>query len=87
MGVAKEVAKEGIRVCGMRPGITRTEMWDTQYTPEEVKDFGENAIPIGRLAEVEDMANAVLWLCSDEASYITGETLNVSGAREIFIPT
>ena len=86
-GVAKEVAQEGIRVCGMRPGITRTEIWDTQYTPEEVRDFGRNAIPIGRLGEVEDMAQAILWLCSDEASYITGEILNVSGAREIFIPT
>jgi 3-oxoacyl-[acyl-carrier protein] reductase len=42
-------------------------------------------VPLGRMASPEDIAAAVLWLCSDEASYITGASINVSGGREIYV--
>jgi len=85
MGAAKEVAAEGIRVCGLRPGIIHTEIWDGELSPEKIAELGRSAVPMGRVGEVDEIARSALWLCSDEASYITGTTLNVSGGREIFV--
>jgi NAD(P)-dependent dehydrogenase (short-subunit alcohol dehydrogenase family) len=81
-GLAREVAQEGIRVCGVRPGIIRTEIWND---PQDVVRLGELCVPMGRIGEVEEVATAVLWLCSDEASYVTGTFINVSGGREIHV--
>ena len=85
LGIAKEIAPEGIRVCGIRPGLIKTEIWDTGMGQDEVTELGKRAVPLGRVGEVDDIATATLWLCSSEASYVTGAILNVSGGREIFV--
>ena len=85
LGLAKEVAGEGIRVCCVRPGLIKTEIWDDGMGQDEVTELGKRAVPIGRIGEVGDIATAVLWMCSDEAAYVTGAILNVSGGRETFV--
>jgi len=87
LGIAKEVGQEGIRVCGVRPGLIRTEIWDAGMGQDEVVELGKTAVPIGRIGEVDDIATAVLWLASGEAAYVTGAILNVSGGRETFVRT
>jgi NAD(P)-dependent dehydrogenase (short-subunit alcohol dehydrogenase family) len=86
LGLAGEVAEEGIRVCGVRPGMTATDMWNDGDVPlDEVRRTAATLVPLGRMASPEDIAAAVLWLCSDEASYITATSINVSGGREVFV--
>lgn len=87
LGLAKEIAPEGIRVVGIRPGLIRTEMWDsdTGMGQDAVVEMGKRAVPLGRIGEVEDIANAVVWMASPEASYVSGTVLNVSGGRETFV--
>ena len=84
-GLAKEVAGEGIRVCAVRPGLIRTEMWDTGMGQEAAVELGKSAVPMRRIGETDEIAAAVCWLCSDEASYMTGAIVNVSGGRELFV--
>jgi len=81
-GLAKEVAKEGIRVNAVRPGYVRTEMYeeDLRQSPDWVR-ANIASIPMGRMAEVRDVAAVVLWLMSDEASYVTGSIVDISGGR------
>ena len=52
---------------------------------DEVAELGKRAVPLQRVGEVEDIATATLWLCSDEASYISATVINVSGGRESFV--
>lgn len=85
MGIAKEVANDGIRVCGLRPGFIKTEVWEDQLGDEEVAKLGQRGVPLGRVGEVAEVARATLWLCSDDAAYMTGTTINVSGGREIYV--
>jgi len=87
LGIAKEVGQEGIRVCCVRPGLIRTEIWDAGMGQDEVVELGKKAVPIGRVGEVDEIATAVLWLASEEAAYVTGAILNVSGGRETFVRT
>lgn len=77
---ALEYAKKGIRINVICPGAIKTPMMD-RFTGKDksVEKQFENMEPIGRLGEPEEVANAVLWLCSDEASYITGHTMAVDG--------
>lgn len=77
---ALECAKLGIRINAVCPGIIRTPMIDrfTGKNKEIEKQF-ENMEPIGRLGEPEEVANAVIWLCSDGASFITGDAIAVDG--------
>jgi len=84
-GLAREVAGDGVRVCGVRPGLTLTEMWGADAEQRAAARRAERGVPIGRIASPEEVANAVLWLCSPEASYVTGAILNVSGGRELNI--
>ncbi|HYB10782.1 MAG TPA: SDR family oxidoreductase [Alphaproteobacteria bacterium] len=81
-GLAKEVAKDGIRVNAVRPGYVRTEMYeeDLKQSPEWVRATIA-AIPMGRMAEVRDVSSVVVWLLSDEASYVTGSIIDISGGR------
>jgi NAD(P)-dependent dehydrogenase (short-subunit alcohol dehydrogenase family) len=81
-GLAKEVAREGIRVNAVRPGYVRTEMYeeDLKQSPDWVRATVAS-IPLGRIAEPRDVSAAVLWLMSDEASYITGSIIDISGGR------
>lgn len=78
VGLAKEVAAHGIRVNAVAPGSTLTDIHATAGEPDRptrVKD----RIPMRRLADAEEIARAVLWLLSEEASYVTGAVLRVSG--------
>ena len=80
IGLAKEVATEGIRVNAVRPGIIYTEIHASGGEPcrvERVKD----SIPMKRGGLPQEVANAILWLVSDEASYCAGAFINVSGGR------
>jgi len=80
VGLAKEVAEEGIRVNGVRPGVIYTEIHASGGEPgrvERVKD----AVPMKRGGQAEEVAQAVLWLLSDEASYVTGTIVDVTGGR------
>jgi NAD(P)-dependent dehydrogenase (short-subunit alcohol dehydrogenase family) len=80
MGLAKEVAADRIRVNGVRPGVIRTEIHAASGDPERLERIGATA-PLQRPGEPEEVARAILWLLSDEASYTTGTTLDVSGGR------
>ena len=75
--VAKEVAARGITVNAVAPGFIKTDM--TSVLPEKVVAEMEAGIPLARLGEPEDIAKAVLFLASDDAAYITGQTLHVDG--------
>ena len=80
--MAREVASRGITVNAVAPGFINTDM--TQALTEEHKASIIAAIPTKRLGEADEVANAVRFLCSPEASYITGETLHVNGG--MFMP-
>jgi glucose 1-dehydrogenase len=80
IGLAKEVAAEGIRVNSVQPGIIRTEIHATSGDSGRVERLGP-AIPLGRAGEPEEVANAIAWLLSPEASYTTGAILRVAGGR------
>lgn len=74
---ARELAKKGVTVNAICPGFIATDM--TKGVPEKVWDIMIGKIPAGRAGEPEDVANLVAFLASDEASYITGEVINVGG--------
>jgi 3-oxoacyl-[acyl-carrier protein] reductase len=74
---ARELGRAGIRVNAIAPGFTATEM--VAAMPENILDGMRDRTPLGRLGEPRDIANAYLFLASDEASFITGETLRVDG--------
>lgn len=80
MGLAKELAADGIRVNGVRPGIIDTELHAKGGEPSRIDRIAPT-IPMQRAGEPEEIAKAILWLASDEASYITGSLLDVSGGR------
>ncbi len=77
MSVAKEVAGRGIRVNAVAPGFIKTDM--TSVLPEKIVGNLLQSIPLQKLGEAEDIAKAVVFLVSDDASYITGQTLHVDG--------
>lgn len=80
IGLAKEVGPEGIRVNAVRPGVIRTEIHLTSGDPGRVERIGRSA-PLDRPGEPEEIARAIVWLASDEASYITGALLDIAGGR------
>jgi NAD(P)-dependent dehydrogenase (short-subunit alcohol dehydrogenase family) len=80
VGLAKEVGPEGIRVNAVRPGVIRTEIHQASGDPGRVERIGATA-PLQRGGDAEEVARAILWLASSEASYITGALLDVSGGR------
>jgi NAD(P)-dependent dehydrogenase (short-subunit alcohol dehydrogenase family) len=81
---ALELASAGIRVNVICPGITRTKMM--RNFMGDALESATVFIPIGRLGEPDDQANAVIWLCSDAASFITGATLMVDGGQTAGVP-
>ena len=76
--LARELGKDNIRVNAVAPGVTRTDM--VAALPEEMVKRLTASIPLGRVGEPEDVANAFVFLASDMASYVTGEILSVDGA-------
>ena len=80
LGLAKEMALEGVRVNGVRPGLIYTEIHASGGEPGRVDRLAVN-VPMQRGGQPEEIAEAVLWLASDAASYVTGTWLDVSGGR------
>jgi NAD(P)-dependent dehydrogenase (short-subunit alcohol dehydrogenase family) len=80
VGLAKEVAEEGIRVNAVRPGFIYTDMHASGGEPNRVERVKALA-PMKRGGQAEEVANAILWLLSEEASYTTGAFIEVSGGR------
>lgn len=73
-------ANKGININAVAPSQTHTEMLDDNLTSKEIEEIEEKN-PSKRLADPKDIANTVLFLCSDESSYINGETINVNGGQ------
>ena len=79
-GLALEVASEGIRVNGIRPGLIDTDIHASGGEPDRIEKIG-HTVPMGRAGSAEEVAQAILWLLSEDASYVTGDCLNVTGGR------
>ncbi|MDO9235065.1 MAG: SDR family oxidoreductase [Aquabacterium sp.] len=79
-GLAKEVAAEGVRVVAVRPGITDTGIHATGGEPDRVARLGPT-LPMGRAANPDEVAQAIVWLLSDKASYTAGAIVDVTGGR------
>lgn len=75
--IAREVAGRGVNVNAVAPGFIDTEM--TQVIPEKAKENFLKQIPFGKMGKPEDVAEAVYWLCSNAAGYITGQVIHVNG--------
>ena len=80
--MAKELGSRGITVNAVAPGFIATDM--TEVLPDSVKEQMTSTIPLGRPGTPNDVAKAVLFLCSDAAAYITGQTLNVDGGMVMY---
>lgn len=80
VGLGREVAAEGIRVVAVRPGLIDTEIHASGGEPDRAQRLA-NMLPIKRVGTADEVANAIVWLISDEASYVTGAFLDVSGGR------
>lgn len=80
VGLAREVAQEGVRVNAVRPGIIDTSIHASGGQPDRVARLGPQT-PMGRAGAPGEVAAAIAWLCGEEASYVTGALLDVSGGR------
>ena len=80
VGLGYEVAAEGIRVAGIRPGLIDTEIHASGGEPDRAHRLA-HVVPMKRVGTAEEVANAIVWLISDEASYVTSAILDVSGGR------
>jgi len=79
-GLAREVAQHGIRVNGVAPGVIMTPFHQRFSTPEVLENF-RRQIPLGRLGEPEEVARVIVFLLSEDAGYLTGETVEVNGGQ------
>jgi NAD(P)-dependent dehydrogenase (short-subunit alcohol dehydrogenase family) len=80
LGLAKEVALEGIRVNAVRPGIIDTEIHASGGTPDRVRQMAP-LVPMQRAGSADEVAQAIVWLLSDASSYTTGAVIDVTGGR------
>ncbi|HTJ25226.1 MAG TPA: SDR family oxidoreductase [Candidatus Limnocylindria bacterium] len=79
--LALELGKRGIRVNALAPGFVRTPMTDA--VPDKIREKAVAAIPLGRIARPEEIAAVAAFFASDEASYVTGQTLLIDGGRTV----
>ncbi|MSP82973.1 MAG: SDR family oxidoreductase [Alphaproteobacteria bacterium] len=79
--LSNEVAREGVRAACVRPGLIQTEIFDTNLGLEQVKELAKRNVPLGRIGQPDEIAAMTVWLCSAEASYVSGFTIDVSGGR------
>jgi NAD(P)-dependent dehydrogenase (short-subunit alcohol dehydrogenase family) len=80
IGLGHEVASEGIRVAAIRPGLIDTEIHASGGEPDRAHKLS-HMVPMKRVGTADEIANAIVWLMSDEASYVTSAILDVSGGR------
>ena len=80
IGLSKEVAAQGIRVNAVRPGLIDTEMHASGGEPDRIERL-KTSVPMQRSGTPEEVAQAILWLASDEAAYVTGSFIDISGGR------
>ena len=80
VGLGREVSAEGIRVAAVRPGLIDTEIHASGGEPDRAHRLA-HMVPIKRAGTADEVANAIVWLISDKASYVTGAILDVSGGR------
>ena len=80
IGLAREVAAEGIRVNAVRPGIIYTEIHASGGVPDRVERMKVN-VPMQRGGDAREVAEVILWLLSDASSYVTGAIVDVTGGR------
>lgn len=80
IGLAREVGAEGIRVNAVRPGLIATDIHGSSGNPSRV-GYLATTVPLGRSGSAEEVSEAIVWLLSDAASYVTGAILPVSGGR------
>jgi NAD(P)-dependent dehydrogenase (short-subunit alcohol dehydrogenase family) len=80
VGLAREVSTEGIRVNAVRPGLIDTDIHASGGEPDRAHRLA-STVPMKRVGTAEEVANAIVWLMSDEASYVTGTIFDVSGGR------
>ncbi len=80
---ALEFARQNIRVNAVAPAAIQTRMFDAFTTDPKVRQFMENAHPVGRIGQPDEVAGAVIYLCSDRAAFITGQTLAIDGGFTI----
>jgi 3-oxoacyl-[acyl-carrier protein] reductase len=80
-GLAKELARRGITVNALAPGLILDTPFHENFTPKEAQNATIAGIPMGRAGYPPDVASAALWLCSEGASWITGEIININGGQ------
>jgi NAD(P)-dependent dehydrogenase (short-subunit alcohol dehydrogenase family) len=80
MGLAKEVALEGVRVNAVRPGIIETDIHASGGTPDRARQMAP-LVPMQRAGSADEVAQAIVWLMSEESSYTTGAVIDVTGGR------
>jgi len=79
-GLSKELAPEGVRVNAVRPGMIATDIHAAMGAPDRAERLGKT-VPIGREGTADEVAEGVVWLLSDEASYVAGAVLDITGGR------
>ena len=80
VGLAKEVATEGVRVNAVRPGIIETEIHASGGQPDRVQQMAP-LVPMQRAGSAEEVANTIVWLLGPDASYVTGANIDIAGGR------